>query len=442
MDNRIDRILNRAVSEGFECEVYGEVMRQLQIEVYRGELESIDRSRDEGAGIRLIRDGRVGFTFSNDLSREGLDAAFAEAKSNARCGAPMEVDVLADNLDMISRNDAELPGPNRNETNMKIEGVREMERMALGYDSSIDNTEGAGYSEAYGEVYVASTRGFFRKEKRGSCSCSISAVARKGEDIRTGWYYNQSIDANLLDFRITGSEAARRASILLDCRKIPSKRYPVIMDGTAFGDIIYLIEQVLSGEMALKGTTVFAGKRGMRVAPDIFTLVDDPFLAGGCFNASFDDEGVPRNRCVLIESGIVKGFLNNSWSSKKTGVPFTGNAVRPSYKELPVPGPTNLFMVPGEKSLDKMIAQLDEGIYILNTMGMHTADPISGDFSVGINGLYIKGGERCVAINEMTISGNILDLLGGIREVGKEIVFTGPYGAPPVLIEGLSISGT
>lgn len=441
MEEKIGRILDMASSEGYECEVYGEVLDSYHIEVYRGEIESVDRSRDTGIGIRLMRDGRIGHTFSNEMGVEGLRGAFEEAKRNSACSSSIDVDVLADGGDIGERPSVcafhlgEDPA-------FKVEGVREMERAAFGHDSSIENTEGASYSEVSGEIFVAGTRGFFRREKRGSCSCSLSAIARDGEEVRTGWFYSQSTDVRSLDFASVGLKAAGRACGLLDCRQIGTGRYDILMDPVSFIDIIYLLEQALSGEMAVKGTTVFAGRTGERVAPAIFTLVDDPFLEGGCLNATFDDEGSPRIRNVLIEEGMMKRFLNNAYSHRKTGSEPTANAVRSSYRDLPVPGPTNLFVAPGSRGIGAIIADMDEGIYVQSIMGMHTADPISGDFSVGINGRHIHGGEAGAAISEMTISGNILDLLGRIREIGSEIIFMGPYGAPPVLVEGISVSGT
>ncbi|MBN2070881.1 MAG: TldD/PmbA family protein [Candidatus Krumholzibacteriota bacterium] len=441
MENKIEMILDIASSGGYQCEVYGEVMNELQVEIYRGELESIDRSRDEGVGIRLFKEGRAGFTSTNDLSPDGIRAAVEEAKDNARCSMPVEEDILAPALPFIDKVSCGPYSFDKDQTGIKIDGVREMEKAALEFDNSIDNTEGAGYSEVHGEIFVASTKGFQRREQRGFCSCSLSAVAMKGSEVRSGWFHDQSTDIEGLDFISTGKEAARRASILLDARKIPSKRYPAIMDAAAFTDIVYLLQQGLSAEMVLKGTTVFAGKKGIKAAPSIFTLVDDPCMEGACYNASFDDEGVPREKYTLIESGVIMGFLHNTWTSSKMGIMPTGNAVRGSYKEQPVPGPANLYLLPGEKSLDKMIAEIDEGVYILNIMGMHTADPISGDFSVGINGLFIKNGKTLFAVNEMTVSGNIIDLLAGVMEIGSELTFVGQYGAPPVIIEGLSISG-
>ncbi len=442
MKDRISRVLDLATRAGLECEVYGESTERFQVEVYRGKVETMDRSSDEGIGIRLVTGGRMGYAFTNGTDMESIEFTFEEAKNNAICSTVEDVDVLADDPGDPIQEGSPAFFLDEGDSAGKIEKVIEMEQAAIDFDGTIVNTEGVSYSEVSGEVFIASTRGFQRSGKRGLCSCSMAAVAKKGGEIRSGWYYCQSPDVRLLDFNATGLESAKRAFSLLDSRPMPTGRYPVIFDASAFVDIIYFLEQALSGEMVVKGTTVLAGKLGKKVAADILTLTDDPMLEGGCFNARFDDEGVARNTYSLIAGGILRGFLHNSWTARKSGHPNSANAVRGSYKDLPSPGASNLFVQPGGRTLDEMLADTDRGIYIQSVMGMHTADPISGDFSVGIAGLGIEAGKRSGAVSEMTISGNVLDLLGGVVEVGREIVFIGTYGAPPVLIEGLSVSGT
>jgi PmbA protein len=239
-----------------------------------------------------------------------------------------------------------------------------------------------------------------------------------------------------------GRESARRAVRLLGSERIETKRYAVLIDGPAFTDIMNLLAEALSAEMVVKGTSLFAGKLGDRIAPRDVTIMDDPFMKGGCFNAGFDAEGVPKSECILVESGELAGYLHNTYSSRRMNVTPTANAVRSSFKGLPLPGPANLYLSPGTRKTADMIAGLSGAIYVQDIMGMHTADPISGDFSVGISGCYIRSGEVAGSIGEMTMSGNILEMLGRIVEVGYERVFIGPYGSPPVIVEDLSVSGT
>jgi PmbA protein len=442
VESSINRILDFASAGKCECEVYGERVRRFKVEMHRRKIESIESSRDAGIAIRLVHGGRVGHVSTSDLSPDGLRAAFREALECASNSTPVDVDILAPSSNEPVREGLYPRLPSAGGSQAKIEGVRTMEEACLACDPRIVNTEGAGYAEAVGEVFIASTRGFFRREERGSCSCSIQAIAKQGDETRSGWFYAQGLDAGDLDFASTGREAAVRAAGLVGSRRIETKRYPVVLDGGAVTSFMGLLVQALSGEMVVKGASVLAGRKGSQLAPEYVTVVDDPYLEAGCNNAAFDGEGAPTGRRVIIESGSLRGYLHNAFSARKLGVPVAANAVRATFKDLPEPGPTNLILLPGARSTAEMVDDLSPGIYVVDVMGIHTADHISGDFSVGISGYHVLPGGARTPINEMMMSGNLLDLLAGIREVGKDVIFIGPYGAPSVRIDGMSISGT
>lgn len=442
MKNAIERILELARRHSCECEVYGESARRFSVDMHRGEVESIERSNDVGVGIRLVRDGKIGFAYTNDIEPRGLRAAFEEAHANAASSSPIDVDSLAERREPIDRGDLYPTLPPAGGDHDKVERVRAMESACFGLDDAVANTEGAGYYEVCGDVFVASTRGFHRREKRGFCSCTVTAVARRGDDVRSGSYYEQALHPERIDFAAVGERAASRAVKLLGSKRIATKRYPVVIDGTAFVEIVDLLSEALSAEMVVKGMSILAGKRGKRVARDVVSVIDDPFRSGCCFNACFDAEGVPKEKCTLIGSGLLEGYLHNVYSSRRMGMKPPGNAVRQTYMSRPVPGPSNLYIAPGERSGDEMVADMDEGVYVQDIMGMHTADTISGDFSVGIDGFYIRGGKASEPVSEMTMSGNILNLLSGIREVASDLVFIGPVGSPTVVVEDISVSGT
>jgi PmbA protein len=316
-----------------------------------------------------------------------------------------------------------------------------MEESAFDYSSSIVNTEGAGYSEANSIITVGSSRGFVREEKRGSCSTFISAISRQSDELRSGWYCGQANHPSDINFVSIGKKAAERSVNLLGSRKIPGGRYPIIFDQMAFIDILGFLEDTLSAELVLKGMSCLSGKLNKVIAPEFLSLVDDPGLKGGCFNSLFDDEGVPRRRYELIKSGELMGYLHTAMTSRKMNVKPVGNALRSSFKSIPQPGVTNLYIEPGDKTPNDILSELSEGLYVQDIMGIHTADSISGDFSVGVNGHYIKLGTEYCPICEMTVSGNLLDILSGIRYIANDLVFVGSLGSPSVLVEGLSVSG-
>jgi len=434
-------VLDLASAGSVECEIYGEETESFQVEAFGGEVESVDRSKEAGLGVRVVSGGRVGFAWTCDLSGEGLAAVLSEAGSNALSGDEVDADVLACGDSKEIPGGEEITSPGEFPAEMKIAGALEMEAAALSSDGRVRSSEGAAYSEETSKVCVAGTRGILRTRSRVCCACSIGAAASAKGEVRSGWSYVQAASPDGLDFRGTGREAGERAAMLLGGEPLPTGRYSVVFDAFAFLEVVSLLGEVLSAEMVVRRSSVFEGRLGEKVASKVFTLIDDPFLSGGCFNAPFDDEGVPSAKRDLISGGVLKGFLHNSYTSRKTGLGEAGNAFRGSFKSVPVPAPTNLFVLPGTETVDELVDSVGKGIYIQDVMGMHTADPISGDFSVGINGFEISGGKRGRAVCEMTISGNILSLLDGITAAGSGIRFAGRAGSPPVLVEGLSVSG-
>lgn len=441
MRDLLDTVLEIAAETGFECEAYGESVERFAVEVYRGSVESIDRSRDAGIGVRLAGGGRTGFAWTSDSTTDGARAAVDAAIRGARAADEAGADPLAGAGTEAPAAPGSPPLPVDRPPGMKIEGTLEMEAAALGGDPRIVNTESAVYSEVTAEVHVAGTRGFYRRERRGMCACAAAVVASSGGDARTGWFYRQSPDPAGLDFAAVGAEAARRAAALLGAAPLPTGRYPVVFDGAAFAEFVSLLAECLSGEMAVRGTTVFAGCEGRLVAPARFSLADDPFLPGACFNASFDDEGVVRGRRALIEDGVLREFLHTCRSAREAGgAARPGCAGRGSYRSIPVPAPSNLFVVPGPAGEDP-VGSAGDGLYIQDVMGVHTADPISGDFSVGVQGRRISGGALAEAVGGVTVSGTVTGLLDGIAAIGGTVRFTGQCGSPDLLVEGLSVSG-
>lgn len=435
----VNHILDIARGRNVECEVFAEDSRGLEIEAHRGRAESIERYRDRGIGIRLVDGGRSGYAFSSDLSPSALESAFEEAAASAAAGSSAGELILADYHQM--QREPDLSERAESDAGKMTERVLEMEKEALGFSGEVINTRNAGYSEGWTRVTVGSTRGFIREEYRGCCSCFISAIAKRGDEVRSGGFWYQSPEPEGIDFRMAGREAAARAVGLLGSRKIRGGRMPALFESYAFIDMLGFLEDIVSAEMVNKGMSCLAGKLNRRVAPDYVTIVDDPALEGGCGNSVFDDEGVPTSRIELVGSGILQNYFHTSSTARKMGSGRPGNAVRPSFKAIPQPGATNLYLEPGGRKMDHIIAGIDRGVLIQNIMGIHTADTISGDFSLGFNGHYISSGRREHPLCEMTVAGSILELLAGIAEIGSGLRFIGETGSPPVLVTGLSISG-
>jgi PmbA protein len=244
-----------------------------------------------------------------------------------------------------------------------------------------------------------------------------------------------------LDPEAIGREAAFKAVRLLGASRMPTKRAAVVFEPYVVTNFLSVLSSALTAEAVQKGRSLFAGKIGERVAASGITVIDDGTLPGGLLSAPFDGEGVPSRRTVLIQDGRLLGFLQNSYTGAKDGLPSTGNASRGSYKSTPELGSTNFYLAPGELAPEEIIKQTDEGLYLTEVMGMHTVNPISGDFSVGAAGIWIEHGELTTPARGMVIAGNMLELLEGIDAVGKDLRFFIGKGAPTVRVVRLTISG-
>jgi PmbA protein len=183
------------------------------------------------------------------------------------------------------------------------------------------------------------------------------------------------------------------------------------------------------------------GRLGTVVASNAVTVRDDGLLPGGLGTAPADDEAVPLQTKTVIDKGRLNLFLYNSYAARKDKTLSTGNGMRGGFKGLPGVGVTNLFIEPGSLSFDSLVSSMDRGLLVTEVMGMHTANAISGDFSVGATGFWIEGGKKAYPVREITIAGNILDLMQHVDAVGSDLRFSGRIGSPSLHIRELSIGG-
>jgi PmbA protein len=245
-----------------------------------------------------------------------------------------------------------------------------------------------------------------------------------------------------LKAEIVGREAAEQACSLLDARSIISQKIPLVFDQFTGADLLEVLANLLSAEAVQKGRSLFAGKLGQAIAAAGVTIVDDGRMANGLATAPFDDEGTPTRETVLIDSGELSGLLYNAYTAKKNNTQSNGHASRGSFKAPPGISPTNLYFKPGQITPEKMISSLNKGIYITRLMGLHTANPISGDFSLGAAGIMIENGEKTFPVRGITIAGNLVDLLRSIEVVGSDLRFITNIGSPTLLINDLTVSGS
>ncbi len=441
----LDRVLTQALP-GEALEVYGVDRAETTVRAQDGDVESLSRSRSRGVGIRVLADGAFGYAHTSDLGEEALAATLAAARRNAAAADPDEANVLPDAADaaplagLLDPTAAEVGVDERVALALELEAaVRAAGPPAKGVDAAI-------VGDGIGEEAIATTSGIRDRVERSEAYALVEALceAESGATSALGVRFTRS--PRTLDVAGAAAEAVERAARLLGGRKPPSGALTVVLDPQVTAELLGVLTGALNAEAVQRGRSLFAGRVGERLAPAHVTLVDDGRHPEGPSSAPRDGEGVPTGRTVLLEGGVLAGFLHDSRSAAREGTASTGNAVRRGHQGPPSVGPSNGYLEPGTASPEVLLAEAGEAFYCQQVMGLHSgADPASGQISVGASGLMVRDGALAEPVREATIAGTIPDLLAGIVAVGRDLRFVpvaGGMGGQTLLVDGLTLSGS
>ncbi len=432
-------ILGGARKRGADlAEVYLRSSKKLSVEVKDRQLDAVESSVDFGYSLRIIRDKRLGFSFSNDpsdaagvIDRAIESSRWTEQDEHLDLPGPAEhqiLDIFDDPIDSLGQE----------EVFEKAVGVEE---AALGFDARVKKVRKAVVSCSSGSEIIVNSKGLEKACSLTSCAAQITVVAKEREDSRMGWDFDGSRFLKNIDFRAVGKKAAERAVSLLGSRKMQSIRADVILDNSVAVDFLGVFAELLSSEAVQKGKSLLAGRLGEKIVSGSIDIVDNGLLEQRIGSRPFDGEGVPTFGKSLVEEGVLRGYMYNVYTSGKDGVKSTGNAVR-GVSSVPSVGPAVLFISSSSSKVKRtdMLACTESCLYITDVMGMHTANPVSGEFSVGVSGMWLEKGYVKYPVSEAVISGNILDFFGNVGAVGDDIRFFGNMGSPSLLIEAVDIS--
>jgi PmbA protein len=275
-----------------------------------------------------------------------------------------------------------------------------------------------------------------------SVSAQIMSVAEDGSDSQTGWDFRTGRFLSDVSFRQVGASAARHAVSLLGARRMSARKAPVLLHSSVAASFLSVLASMLSSEAVQKGKSLLKGKLGQTVVSNMVDIVDDGLMPHGPGTRHIDDEGVPVRRTELVREGVLHGLMYNTLTAARDGVASTGNAVKGGVSALPAVRPINLYLGTSGKrfALEEMLSNMQGGLYVLDAMGVHTANPVSGEFSIGVSGLWVEGGEVKHPVKEAVISGNLLEFFGRVEAVGKDLRFYGKIGSPSLLFGQTDIS--
>jgi len=431
---------------GEEVEVYVARGTETEVRAYAGEVESLTSATSAGIGIRVVAEHRLGFAWAGSLDESVLGETLDEARDNAVFATPDEHVRLATpdgvdaaQVDLWDEALAAVP------TGRKVELALALEAQARGADPRIRQVDAADYGDAAVEVALVSTTGIRASSRKTSGYLSVGVIAGEGEASQTGGGFSVGRGFADLDPDAATTDAVIRAVRLLGATKGPSGRNTVVFDRRMASTLLSIVSSALSGEAVAKGRSFFAGRIGELVGTAGLTLVDDPTDPRAFGAAAHDAEGLACRRNVLIDAGILQGFLYDTVSASRAGVASTGSAVRGGFSGTPSPGCRALTLAPGPEGHDEegVLAAVGEGLFVQSMTGVHSGvNPVSGDFSVGAEGLMIRDGRLAEPVREITVASTLQRMLGSLLAVGADVEWLPGIAAGQTLAIGdMQISG-
>ena len=417
---------------------------RLTLEVVAGEVDKLTRAHDRVLSVRLYRGERVATVSSSKLSPGGIRELVGRARELADAAAPDPCNGLPEEaappesegaLDLYCERTARL------EADEALEWARAADGAARAADPLIRPIGWGRLSIRARSVHLARSDGFTGSYRTTSALGACMALAESPSEKQRGAVFRTALGIDGLPApEEIGGEAARRAVQRLGAQKIPTVRAPVLYKPETAVTLVQHLAEALSGSAIDQGRSCLASRLGDSIAVSDLELVDDGRLPDGLASRPFDGEGVATRRTPLIEKGTLRSYLLDTYTARRLGLRTTGNATRP-LRGAPVPGPSNLFLEPGDEDADSIVARTERGLLVTDLLGFGF-DPVTGDYSRGVAGLWIEGGTIRHPVQEVTVAGNLLDMLRGIDGLGSDLRFFGSIGAPTIRFAELTIAGS
>lgn len=424
------------------AEAYVSSSRQLFIDVRNQEVETMKMTDETGLGLRVIKDGKMGFVFTTELDKESICGIIEQALAVSEKTAEDEYNILPEPSNGYHQLDVYDPEIKSISVEEKIQMARDIEKMGRAYDKRIKVTESCTYQDAEYVAAVANSKGITASYSGTLAGAFSYFVAEENGDCQTGFGMQFGVRYSQLNPREIAEEGARKAVTMLGAGSMATQKTIAVLDPYIVTSLLDVLAPAVTAEAVQKQKSLFAGRIGDKVASQLVTIIDDGTMAEGIMTSPFDGEGVSTSRTVIIEGGKLQNFLHNTYTAAKEGCSSTGNGIRlNSFKGTADVGTTNFFLAPGKVSREELLKDVRKGLYINEVLGMHTANPISGDFSVGVSGRIIENGEFAAPVRGIAMAGNILGLLKSVDCVADDLRFFVGKGAPTVRVSEITVSG-
>ncbi len=424
-------------------ELFFTVSKSFRVEVKESIVDSLQRSSLKGLSVRIINDGRSGFSFCSSSDPHDVEKTIKNAVEMA---SVMPIDESAgftrEDLSYIKNpalfDEMLIIMPEKE----KIEIARTIEKEAYASDKRISIARSSGYIDSVTESRLLNSEGLDVADRSGICSAWVELMAEDSGEQETSYWYDQSRNPESLTPVDIARKAAMRAIKALGGKTVTSGKLPVIFENSTAAGLLGVISNSFVAENHFKRTASPRVVKGGKLFSDNLRIIDDGSEERGELAFGFDGEGIPAQKTVVVDGGVVSSWLYDRYYGMKFSHPSTGNSRRAGFETPPVSGITNFYVEPGKLSLEEMIAGMTKGILVTEVMGLHTANPVSGDFSVGASGFEISDGAIAHPVKGIAIAGNLLELFAQIIEIGSDFRFFGNVGSSSLLCETISVSGS
>lgn len=442
----IDELLLKGKEKMEDLEAFLISNKSIEIGVFNGELDKYSISESGGLSLRGVANGKMGYSYTEKLDESSIDMLVQEAFENGKYIDAIDGDEIfsgSSDYEVLDKYDDKLSNTPMVD---KIEFTKNIERHAFALDARVSAVQVCGYEEFDQERIIVNTKGVNLSDRLNGAVGYISVVIKDGEDTKTGMGYRVFSDLNSVDYKDIAKEAVDEAISMLGATPIKTGNYPTIIKNTVFADLLQAFSSVFSADNAQKGLSLLGDKVGSKIASPILTLVDNPLYEDGYASKGFDDEGTKTKFKKVIDKGVLTTLLHSWKTAKKEGIQSTGNGSRASYKSTLTISPSNFYIQKGESTFEELVKSIHNGVYIINLAGLHSGlNPVSGDFSLSAYGYEILDGKINRPINQITIAGNLYEVLKSIEAIGNDLELgfpgNGQFGSPSIKIRNLSIAG-
>ena len=424
-----------------QWEVLALMTETLNLGIKKDQVDKFAQATTRGMAVRVISGGSLGFAYGLGGGDGAVAQVVEQALASAQACDLEQAGGLAPRVEKLAQCQVYDPSLADQSLEEKTERVRGMARAALAADPQVTQVHPAEMAEAVSHMRLCNSEGLDISHRATQVSAMAMAVAGQGDQQEMGWEGDSARFAADLDPVKVGAQAGLKAAALLGAGTVSDGRYDLVLENEVAAEFLSLLASSLQGDQVLKGRSLLAGRLGAKVVSPLVTIRDDGLYPRGLGTAPVDSEGVPQSDKVLVDQGVLRAFVYDLFWGAKAGAASTGNAVRPGLTAPVGVGFTNLYLQPGSGDCLALAAGMDKGLIIREILGAHTADPVSGEFSLGASGLLVEGGKVVRPVKSFALAGQVQNLFGAVRAVGDDLRFFGSLGAPSLLVEGMSISG-